>query len=127
MVPRRRLLVILLPLLLVAWSGCPCIYARCFDHAQDVEQANVNLCPCCTPDLQQDEQPDEPVPPCERRSARNGDVPPQAPKLVDDGMPLVALLIVQAPVRPVVVAAAPVQEVMPLPPDDLRRGTVLLR
>lgn len=125
MAVRRRLLLFLLPLLLVAWSGCPCVYARCFNGTQGVETAGVHVCPCCQSEPQQDDGPERPVPPCERRGARNADLPPEAPGLVDLEMPRVAQLEVSIASPALAVALAP-REVLPAPPDEVRRGTVLL-
>lgn len=131
MVPPRHILLVLLPLLLAAWSGCPCVYSRWIASAQGEALAVDECeCPCCHKDAAPPSDTDAPSepPPCERRSARNADLPPAAPELVaaDTSVMLLALLPVDAPTPGLLAQSAFDHGVSPAPPDRYRRGIVLL-
>lgn len=139
-------------LLVVAASGCPCVYAGMFEprpdatHAATAPAASMQgatapatqdaECPYCCCGRTQERTPEAPArspkrPPCARRAHGEGLVPDldldidlTVPQVTPAFMALVPLAqVVAAVIEETPAAGGPLPA--PRPPDDLRRGIVL--
>lgn len=129
MAPRRLVLLPLLALLVAVWVAAPCMCARQI-AASKGESVSVacEVCPFCRQvhDVSDDTPcgPDVPVA-CDC-GTRKGDVPPRAERPMPPTSVVWATFVADEPALRDA-ATVPAQEVALAPPDELRRGTVLLR